>query len=356
MKKFLLFFTVCCIAVFIFVFKGFGYYLNSETREFLPQVVQQIESDTPFSVSRLDFKKSKLTSLKEFSWIGLEGTLVANSHPFIKKGTQFDFYLQRLGVRFSDYQFRDFLVRGVGFSLESNGASAPDDFNKLIPESNTFRDGELGIDNFQYEFRAEDESDSVSARQLGLNQISELYPVLSDGVLPEDFVFEGVINIALNNKNYRLRLHWLEEDGAKKIILLENDLQQVNADFKTWLTREEIKIVSRNPLKAPKLLQIKYYAEKKADEKMEDSDDASYHAYRYVLWSYLLAREFGSEIAESVTEAHETGVPYQSAEAKRMDVVNGRKGREYFLSGVDETELVSKVKTDPEIVRVERTL
>ncbi|MBL4576492.1 MAG: hypothetical protein JKY51_10430 [Opitutaceae bacterium] len=71
-------------------------------------------------------------------------------------------------------------------------------------------------------------------------------------------------------------------------------------------------------------------------------------AYRHVLWSFLLTKQFGGESAEMVTDAHEVGATYESSPlAIRMDYHNNAVGRRYAGSGIKEEELLSLVLTGP---------
>jgi hypothetical protein len=74
-------------------------------------------------------------------------------------------------------------------------------------------------------------------------------------------------------------------------------------------------------------------------------------AYRHVLWSYLLTKEFGGAFAVEVTNAHETGKTGNTREERLMDINNNEIGREYARRGEEEQELLKLTLTDPRVIR-----
>ncbi len=77
-------------------------------------------------------------------------------------------------------------------------------------------------------------------------------------------------------------------------------------------------------------------------------------AYRHVLWSFLLTRTYGPEFARRVTDAHEIGDTGNTEADHRMDYNNNDIGRRYAAEGVQEAELLGRVRTDGRVVRSPR--
>jgi len=350
----------CLIGFFLLFYFGAGFVIRNASKKFIPNLVNQIELNTPYEVESFDFKNATISSLKQVTWKGIEGVLVVDSHPFIEKGTKLDFYISKLGIGFKDFSFDELVVHASGFAVEAQGAKKPVDYKSLVSASQSFEDGQLAITNLRYDVLFPEELDtSSSSNELEMfvkEQFQHLYGILSEGNVPEDFLFEGGIEISLGSKGYRLRLASIEEDGGMRIRLHDRDVLNLSGDFKNWFTRGEAAVIARNPLKAARLLQIKLYAEKKADEDVKDVEDGSKDAYRHILWSYLLTKEFGPKLAAEITDAHESEVPYSSEQIKEMDMVNSRIGRQYLSNKVAEVDVFETLRTDKNVILVDRSL
>ena len=73
-------------------------------------------------------------------------------------------------------------------------------------------------------------------------------------------------------------------------------------------------------------------------------------AYRHVLWSYSLTKEFGPKFAEQVTDAHEK-YDFENTEAEhRMDYNNNAVGRQYALKNVDLVSILERIVKDPDVI------
>jgi hypothetical protein len=66
-----------------------------------------------------------------------------------------------------------------------------------------------------------------------------------------------------------------------------------------------VAIIADYPLQTPLILRITLNAESISREAYECDHSVPQATYRHVLWSYLLTREFGAELAEIITNAHE---------------------------------------------------
>jgi hypothetical protein len=117
------------------------------------------------------------------------------------------------------------------------------------------------------------------------------------------------------------------------------------------LTEAEIAIVHRYPEEAPKIAQITKYAKDKSEEARRKDPRVPEDAYRHVLWSYLLTKEFGAEFAKEITDAHEFGATGNTPRERRMDLMNNEAGRRYALEGYPEDSILERVMRDPKVIR-----
>ena len=117
------------------------------------------------------------------------------------------------------------------------------------------------------------------------------------------------------------------------------------------LTEAEIAIIHRYPEEAPKIAQITKYAKDKSKEARRRDPRVPEDAYRHVLWSYLLTKEFGPELAKEITDAHELGVTGNTPRERRRDINNNEVGRRYALEGYTEDNILERVMRDPKVIR-----
>ncbi len=130
------------------------------------------------------------------------------------------------------------------------------------------------------------------------------------------------------------------------------DLLTISAVLEEGLTGEEIRILSRRPVLAPQLLKIRNYARTTAYRAGKQNKAVPKDAYRHVLWSYLLTREFGEAFAQEVTNAHEVDPVIASTQAQhKMDFNNNAIGRRYARLGYEEATILSRLLKDPAVIR-----
>jgi hypothetical protein len=172
--------------------------------------------------------------------------------------------------------------------------------------------------------------------------------------------FSGEEIITIHDKSYTVRLLIQQKDGASRLVANKDDLKFVSEGVlpKTQTsTAADIEIIAHNPIRAPQLLKIRAKASNTASSAYEKDPNVPKDAYRHVLWSYLLTREYGADFAREVADAHElTNNPEEKndpdAEAyHRQDYNNNEVGRKYAEAGYSESDILLLVKTDPKVIR-----
>lgn len=163
--------------------------------------------------------------------------------------------------------------------------------------------------------------------------------------------FSGTMNFTISEKRVETDFR-VERMGNESVLILdERDLEKISAELKERLNQTEIRLLSEHPLKVPQLLRISTYAQDAAEEAYERNASVPEDAYRHVLWSYLLTKEFGPEFAERVTDAHERGGMEETDRDHAMDSNNNAIGREYARRGYPEARILELVLQDPKVIR-----
>jgi len=177
--------------------------------------------------------------------------------------------------------------------------------------------------------------------------------LMRSGTTSAPIEFKGRVVLALGGSEASVRVRADESEQGRILVADRGDLAVVSSLFHEKLTEAEIELISANALRASRLLRITEAAESRAREARRRDPRVPKDAYRHVLWSYLLTREFGDEFAKAVTDAHERR-PGNHPSERDMDVRNNRVGRAYANRGVPESEILERVMTDATVVRGRR--
>jgi len=183
------------------------------------------------------------------------------------------------------------------------------------------------------------------------NSLSQFLRQAIEGKLPEGSRLSGRVEFPVGNRWHSARLFTLVSREGTRLVLNRDDVAGLGAEYDQPLTETEIDLVALYPLRAPVLLRIKDRASCQSARLSRTDAAFPRDAYRHVLWSYLLTREFGETFAEQVTDAHEIGATYESGiPSRNMDLANNAVGRRYARLGLEESELPGRVLNDPAVV------
>jgi hypothetical protein len=168
------------------------------------------------------------------------------------------------------------------------------------------------------------------------------------------FPVEGSARSAfkINGTPLEARIWTKEENGAYALVMSPEDITKISDLLQEGLTAGETELLSSHPLRAPDLLRIRNYARRQSEDAYAKDRTVPEDAYRHVLWSFLLTKQYGPEFAEKVTDAHEIGSINRNTEADhQMDFQNNKVGREYARTGNAEDRIFELVMTDSQVVR-----
>jgi hypothetical protein len=176
--------------------------------------------------------------------------------------------------------------------------------------------------------------------------------LLNEGRCSLALTFSGVSTFSVRGKPFTAELRTELEDWETIIVMDEADVRVISQEFdlRKPLTSAEVKLLSRNPLRAPRLIKIKQFARAVSTGEHEKDPAVPEDAYRHVLWSYLLTREYGPDFAKKVTDAHEEGRTGNTRDERLMDINNNRVGRDYAKSGYPETSILALLMYNPEVI------
>lgn len=182
-------------------------------------------------------------------------------------------------------------------------------------------------------------------------ELSGLLDIIRDGESSANIQLLANLEFNINDKQVKARIQVVPRGKRYRLVMDKNDMKALARNYAGEVSEIEIELLAEYPRRFSTLLLLKEYAELKATE-MNKKEAVPEDAYRHVLWSYKLTKEFGPDFAKLVTDAHEKGDIVDSTADHKMDYNNNALGREYAGSGVEEEELVGKVFGDKRVVRV----
>jgi hypothetical protein len=169
--------------------------------------------------------------------------------------------------------------------------------------------------------------------------------------IPFDFKAESVFKIG--KSTIKADITTKNENNDYFLVMSPDDVRRISKKLREDLTDSEISLLSTHPLLAPALFKIRNRARLKSETARAKDATVPEDAYRHVLWSFLLTKEFGPEFAKQVTDAHEIGAVKRATEADhQMDYNNNTVGRDLAKAGYGEDMLLELAKTDAQVIRV----
>jgi len=155
---------------------------------------------------------------------------------------------------------------------------------------------------------------------------------------------------------------WVEREGDEyRLVTDELIMKKIGSYMRGFRpTPGDIKLLARNPIKAPQLLMIRDKATAVSKAAHLKDKRVPKDAYRHVLWAYLLTREYGAAFARQAGIAHESAADSQEEETGKsemrkayiyQDLNNDAVGQRYALTGYPEDSILERLLTDTAVIR-----
>lgn len=193
----------------------------------------------------------------------------------------------------------------------------------------------------------------TGAPALAAHVLGEARALAREGACALPLSFAGEVTFALDDVSHTLPLETESTAAGSALVIPPGALVALSTqlDPAAPLRPVSARVLSRHPLAVPSLFRIQRRASETARSAIVEDPTVPEDAYRHVLWSYLMTRVHGAELAEAVGDAHEEGDTGNSAAEKAMDLNNNAAGRRYALATIPEDQLLDKVRTDPAVIR-----
>jgi len=227
--------------------------------------------------------------------------------------------------------------------------------------------GSLIIENFEIAFHEADRPrrlpfDRLTNASVHIDDLPLLAPrtaaqeiyhglqdLFLDNALVGNFEFHGDVVIRVHDLKLPALLYTERNGDQFRLRFSRKDVQALVDAAAVRLSEDQIDIISLFPLRVPFLIEITRQA-RNLSKKHFPSDKWLRDALRHISWSYLLARDFGSDFAREVTDAQETKTG-NTANERSMDYHNNAVGRRLASTGTSLTDLPDLVRSDPDVIR-----
>ncbi len=194
-----------------------------------------------------------------------------------------------------------------------------------------------------------DITDIDSAIKLGNDIYRELSSFVYTGKIALPIFFEVKLRFKYRDDFISMKMLTVKKDGTYHMRLAPEDVKDIFAKTlkkNIILTDTECDLIADYPLRILRIVEISNFASSVAEEQKGNASDA----FRHVIWSYLLAREFGSDFSKMVTDAHEIGSVTNTKDEHIMDYTNNAVGRGYAARELPLSRVLALMRTDPEII------
>ncbi len=352
MPKRILKFLVFMAMILVIAYAGLNVLIDFISREVMDYVVENMRSPN-LELTAPSFDSARISSFIGATWKNFELTAIMTPGDASKLPRKVRMNVERLTLEAEDFLKGRFVVLLSGLSLSIEYPSE----DAAIASQNTptlLQDGAMAAPLQANIFNRAELVSQIRKFASELRRLSE------EGrtSLPVKFTAEEVVT--LNDDAFTLSI-WVEKKSESyQLMASKEDLEFISKNVLSEAqtsTPADIEIISNNPIRAPQLLRMRSKAGSVSSRARKIDPTVPEDAYRHVLWSYLLTREYGAEFAKKVTDAHETATDFEEKNrsrynaAHRMDLNNAEVGRQYAQHGYPESRILDLVRSDPKVIR-----
>ncbi len=343
MKKALIIFLIILAVIAVGFYFAAGKILEVASRTAIKYVTAEVEQ-RGVHIDQADFKSASFHFPNGASWrkLLLSGKVVLQDLPL--SGRRFVFTVNEFTIGLESFRERMFFIKVK--DLEALLKERPKEYSSQLPEEGDHLVVHYFETRFQFDF-----SQPSQILPMAAALAQDLAGLFFNGRCSTFVEFSGAMNFTMDDRPVQAEVR-VERRGNESVLMLDPaSLEKISARLEERLNPIEINLLSENPLKAPRLLRISVYAQDAADEAHKKNPAVPEDAYRHVLWSYLLTKEFGPGFALEVTDAHERGDHEETESDHQMDTNNNTIGREYAQKGYHELQVIELVQQDSRVIR-----
>jgi len=292
-------------------------------------------------INNTKFSTAHLETLNTITWSNISSQITINNKNDLGIRENFQINIEKIKINLKNFVTRKFILQAKHLNIKNTpNKEFFDKESQVINLTN----GNLEISFFLDFFQP----------NKALDQIRELHKnlkVLLDGEkTPVPINFSGIMTFTINDELVKTKVNTQVSKQGYSLVLNKEFFKITSWLMEEELTDPEAVLLSKNPFRVPKLLKIKNSAQRESESRFKQ-DKWLQDAYRHVLWSYLLTKEYGSDFSKEITDAHELGVTDNTKQEQQMDYNNNNVGRQYALQEYKKSDIFLKFLNDSEVIR-----
>ena len=339
MKRFVVVFLFGVALLLIVGFFVAENLLERNTGKIIPMVANAVEH-FGLQLDEASIQDADLGFPMEVRWNNVRGRIETSEDSALARKAGFDF------------EIGEIVLTPISLNLQSFNLEMRDVFAKSVYVLHPTIGPEIGglwlkISELSKQFEYTKEDPLENFKEIA----KELESLMKIGKSATPFSVNGSLGFTLNKRKIRLDCVSEERDGYHCLRAEREGVKALVDALDVSLTDAELEVISKYPIQAPQMLNIRSYATEVSLDAASHDGTVPQDAYRHVLWSYLLAKRFGPELATEVTDAHEIGNTTNTEAEHRMDYHNNEVGFRYAAEGRREGDILHLTKTDPDVVR-----
>ncbi len=295
-------------------------------------------------IQDLNFGNAELDSLNTIRWTDINSKIAVKKKNQYISNQEFTVHVSQLTFRLINFFEKKILITAIGLEIFPPNEVATDQARY----SEGVQNGKFSVAfEFDY-FKPHTAKEQLNAL------VKSLATIISDGKTRIPIDFSCISFFTLNNEPAKAKITTMHDNqGYYRLVANKEFFKTMAWHSGDNITDAEAQVLALNPFKLPRLLKIMGDARVES-ERYKRNPAVPEDAYRHVLWSYLLTKEYGPEFAKIVTDSHEEGDMTNTEAEHRMDYANNTIGREYALNNYNQNEVLRRLLNDSRVVRSPR--
>ncbi len=334
MKRFLKIILIL-VGISIAAYISINYYLKEYAKDLVERIQPKL-LEQGIIIEEITYKNVKLNSLRSINIHDFKLKFHLNREFYGKKSFDADFNADNIKVILADIDSPSVFFTISNFNLN------------IIPNEDSPKKTNGKFENGYLRCRIpiylNDPEESV--REI-LDQMNALF---HENKISMDIDFRSDVHLGIDDKEVKVGLFTVREDSIIRMKFISSDVIAAAKEFDLDLSEKEANVISNYPNRVAALIKISRDAKRISEKAGEGKTGFPKDAVKHIYWSYHLSKEFGTDFAKEIADAHETEIKNTHAE-HLMDYHNNEIARRYAEENLSIDELTQRVLHSDDIIR-----
>lgn len=340
MKSFLKFILVCFLLLIVGVYFGANYLLEKSAHS-IAEVLVASAPKKDLKIEKLDIVGARVRGLNKIGFDTIIMKAIVNERKSITRKVNVTAHIENLSFRLTDFSKKPLVTIGVAMDTAN--------FKTFVNGK-----GNYSIDVHDFDSKIDLNSEKLRDKKTLKAELKKIFEVylnfVDEGRIENLLEFKANSSFAFKGQQVEAKFGTKREDGYSILTVRREDIAQIASLFDEGMGEDEIDLITAYPTRAARLLHIKNNAQKMSGQAKNKKPGNPTDAYRHVMWSYMITKEYGADFAKKITDAHETGSTTNSEGDHLMDYNNNYIGREYASKGYTQDSILRRILRDKRVV------